>query len=156
MNKMDSSSSASALGGGAVNIAPLRSLDDFMMSKARFQIPDVNNEERWLKRITQNLLFYQTNYFLSAAIIFGLVGFFHPQKIAGGMLVMVCRKIHEMSRKQEPPKIAKSTHIFHFSASCSVPLTTRASVSLNCTPSRAITLSSTRRPSSASATTSST
>ena len=55
------------------------------------QIPDLNNEERWLHRITQNLLYYQTNYFLSSFIIFAIVGSMHPQKMAVGILVMVSR-----------------------------------------------------------------
>jgi hypothetical protein len=152
MNKIDSSSTSSALASvadGAINIAPLRSLDDFL---ARFQIPDVNNEERWLSRIMQNLLFYQTNYFFSAAIIFSLVGFIHPQKMAGGMLVMVCRKIHEGSRNKKPKNIAKSTHNFYFSVACLALLTLRAPGSLSCTPSMPITHSSTCRPSTTSST----
>jgi len=76
-------------GGGAFNTAPLRPLEDFLTGKARFQIPDLNNEERWLHRITQNLLYYQTNYFLSSFIIFAVVGSMHPQKMAIGILVMV-------------------------------------------------------------------
>ncbi len=76
-------------GGGGVTVAPLRSLDDFLTSKARFQIPDFNNEERWLNRITHNLLYYQTNYFVSAAVIFAVVAVMSPQKMASGILVMV-------------------------------------------------------------------
>lgn len=55
-------------------IAPLRSLDDFILEAARFQIPNVNDLEKWGNRVTSNLLYYQTNYFLMAILIFMLVG----------------------------------------------------------------------------------
>jgi len=72
-----------------LELAPLRSLDDFLLSKARFQVPDVANEERWFNRITSNLLYYQTNYFLAAAVIFGLVALAHPQHMCYGIIVVV-------------------------------------------------------------------
>lgn len=55
-------------------IAPLRSLDDFILEAARFQIPNVNDLEKWGNRVTSNLLYYQTNYFLMAILIFMIVG----------------------------------------------------------------------------------
>lgn len=54
--------------------APLRSLDDFLLESARFQIPNVKDMEKWGKRVTSNLLYYQSNYFLLAIIIFVIVG----------------------------------------------------------------------------------
>uniref|UniRef100_A0A3B3U989 PRA1 family protein n=1 Tax=Poecilia latipinna TaxID=48699 RepID=A0A3B3U989_9TELE len=45
---------------------PLRSLDDFLMSSARFAVPDVRDLDRWNNRMINNLLYYQSNYFLSA------------------------------------------------------------------------------------------
>lgn len=55
-------------------IAPLRSLDDFLLEAARFQIPNVKDLEKWGNRVTSNLLYYQTNYFLLSIIIFIIVG----------------------------------------------------------------------------------
>lgn len=55
-------------------VAPLRSLDDFLLEAARFQIPNVNDLEKWGNRVTSNLLYYQTNYFLTAVVIFIIVG----------------------------------------------------------------------------------
>ena len=55
-------------------IAPLRSLDDFLLESARFQIPNVNDLEKWGKRVSSNLLYYQSNYFLMSLIIFVIVG----------------------------------------------------------------------------------
>ena len=72
-----------------MEIAPLRSLDDFVTGQSRFQIPDFANVERWFNRIVSNLLYYQTNYFLSAAIIFIMVTFFHPQEMMFGLIIVV-------------------------------------------------------------------
>nr|CAI5823983.1 unnamed protein product [Callosobruchus analis] len=55
-------------------IPPLRSLDEFLLDAARFQIPNFRDVEKWANRVTSNLLYYQTNYFLMAIIIFILVG----------------------------------------------------------------------------------
>lgn len=53
---------------------PLRSLDDFLLSSARFAVPDVRNLDRWNNRIINNLLYYQSNYFLSALGLLLIVG----------------------------------------------------------------------------------
>jgi len=57
-----------------VEVSPLRSLDDFLLESARFQIPNFKDFEKWGNRVVHNLLYYQTNYFLLAVIIFVLVG----------------------------------------------------------------------------------
>merc|ERR1719414_155365 len=62
-------------------------MDDFILAQSRFQVPDFNNSERWFNRIINNLLYYQTNYFLSSIIIFLLVTFFHPQTMALGLIL---------------------------------------------------------------------
>ena len=72
-----------------MDLAPLRSLDDFILQGSRFQVPDINQPERWFNRIVQNLLYYQTNYFLSALVIFLIVAFLHPQQMALGIILMV-------------------------------------------------------------------
>lgn len=53
---------------------PLRSLDDFLLSSARFAVPDVRDLDRWNNRIINNLLYYQSNYFLSALGLLLIVG----------------------------------------------------------------------------------
>ncbi|XP_045477377.1 PRA1 family protein 3 [Harmonia axyridis] len=75
--------------GGQVEIAPLRSLDDFILESARFQIPNYKDLEKWGNRVTSNLLYYQTNYFLLAILIIICVGALHPIKMACGFLVML-------------------------------------------------------------------
>lgn len=53
---------------------PLRTLDDFLLSSARFAVPDVRDLDRWNNRIINNLLYYQSNYFLSALGLLLIVG----------------------------------------------------------------------------------
>ena len=36
----------------------------------RFEMPDTNDPGRWTNRVVNNLLYYQTNYFVSALVIF--------------------------------------------------------------------------------------
>jgi len=73
-----------------MDLAPLRTLDDFILQGSRFQVPDINQPERWVNRVINNLLYYQTNYFLSAAVIFLVVAFLHPQQMAVGIILMAC------------------------------------------------------------------
>lgn len=69
-------------------IAPLRSLDDFLLESARFQVPNVKDMEKWGNRVINNLLYYQTNYFLLSILIFLIVGVIHPIKMACGIVVV--------------------------------------------------------------------
>jgi len=71
-----------------VEVSPLRSLDDFLLESARFQIPNFKDFEKWGNRVVHNLLYYQTNYFLLAVIIFVLVGVIHPTEMLCGTLAM--------------------------------------------------------------------
>ncbi|ELU00704.1 hypothetical protein CAPTEDRAFT_118853 [Capitella teleta] len=68
-----------------LEIAPLRNLNDFLWTSARFQVPDVKDPTRWANRVINNLLYYQTNYFISAIIIFVLVGLLHPVQMMFGI-----------------------------------------------------------------------
>ncbi|PAA62770.1 hypothetical protein BOX15_Mlig028329g1, partial [Macrostomum lignano] len=59
-----------------MRLAKLRSLDEFLGRSSRFQLPDLQHQERWSNRVQQNLLYYQTNYmavFCLSFIIFLLV-----------------------------------------------------------------------------------
>lgn len=77
-----------------VKVEPLRTLDDFLLESARFQAPNFSDLERWGKRVKENLIYYQSNYFLMSIIIFLLVGLMHPgQMLLGitsvsGMLIL--------------------------------------------------------------------
>ncbi|KAJ8259596.1 hypothetical protein GJAV_G00171240 [Gymnothorax javanicus] len=71
-----------------VQLPPLRTKDDFLLGSARFSAPDVRNLERWNNRIINNLLYYQSNYFASAAIILVIVGYCRPLQLLLGALVV--------------------------------------------------------------------
>lgn len=45
-------------------LPPLRSLDDFVLGSARFQMPNIQDLDKWGNRVTKNFLYYQTNYFV--------------------------------------------------------------------------------------------
>ena len=59
---------------GQLEIAPLRTLDDFLTDSARFQVPNFRDLDKWGNRVFNNLVYYQTNYFLMAIALFALVG----------------------------------------------------------------------------------
>ncbi|XP_028850290.1 PRA1 family protein 2 [Denticeps clupeoides] len=67
---------------------PLRTLDDFILSSARFSFPDVRNLERWNNRIINNLLYYQSNYFVSFLALLALVGYLQPFQLFLGFSVV--------------------------------------------------------------------
>lgn len=69
-----------------VEIAPLRSLDDFLLESARFQVPNFRDLDKWERRIINNLMYYQTNYFLLGIVIFTIVGVLHPVDLFLGFL----------------------------------------------------------------------
>jgi len=73
---------------GGVEIAPMRSLDEFILAKSRFESPDFNNIDKWTNRINNNLLYYQTNYFFSMFIIFIIVTVLHPGDLMLGIIIM--------------------------------------------------------------------
>lgn len=66
--------------------APLRSLDDFLLESARFQLPNLSDFEKWGNRVVKNLLYYQTNYFILAAIELIIIGLVQPMKIVLGIV----------------------------------------------------------------------
>jgi len=68
--------------------APLRSLDDFLLESARFQLPSFGDFEKWGNRIVKNLLYYQTNYFILSAVELIIIGLVQPQKIFLGLIAI--------------------------------------------------------------------
>lgn len=66
--------------------APLRSLDDFLLKSAHFQVPNFSDFEKWGNRVVKNLLYYQTNYFILAAIELIIIGLVQPMKVVLGMV----------------------------------------------------------------------
>lgn len=70
-----------------VELAPMRSFDEFIM-ESRFELPDFSNQQRWMNRVVNNLLYFQTNYMISALVIFALIAFLHPGKMFLGILTV--------------------------------------------------------------------
>lgn len=70
-------------------IVPLRSMSDFLLGSARFKMPNINNMEKWIRRVTNNLLYYQTNYFFMSIFIFFIIGILHPIKLMQGLLSII-------------------------------------------------------------------
>ncbi|XP_008408684.1 PRA1 family protein 3-like [Poecilia reticulata] len=61
-----------------VEVAPLRSWDDFFPGSERFAKPDFGDMARWNNRVVSNLLYYQSNYLVLAIAVFFIVGFLNP------------------------------------------------------------------------------
>lgn len=57
-----------------VNLAPLRAWDDFFPGSDRFARPDFRDISKWNNRVVSNLLYYQTNYLVVAAMMISVVG----------------------------------------------------------------------------------
>ncbi|XP_018960829.1 ADP-ribosylation factor-like 6 interacting protein 5a [Cyprinus carpio] len=71
-----------------VEIAPLRSWDDFYPGSERFARPDTRDLAKWNNRVVSNLLYYQTNYLVLAIIVFLIVGFLNPVSMFMGAAVV--------------------------------------------------------------------
>uniref|UniRef100_A0A3P8WWE4 PRA1 family protein n=1 Tax=Cynoglossus semilaevis TaxID=244447 RepID=A0A3P8WWE4_CYNSE len=61
-----------------MELAPLRPWDDFYPGTDRFAKPDFGDLTKWNNRVISNLLYYQTNYFAVAVVVFVIVGFLNP------------------------------------------------------------------------------
>nr|ACO15763.1 PRA1 family protein 3 [Caligus clemensi] len=69
------------------DLSPLRTFEDFTSSN-RFKTPDWNNNERLANRVLSNLIYYQTNYFLLMALIFGSFFLSNPRAILGSVTLI--------------------------------------------------------------------
>merc|ERR1719300_2076796 len=63
-------------------------MDEFAMGQAKFEMPELNNPERWITKVMNNLLYYQTNYFVGGLLIFLLVCYFSPGKMFLAILTL--------------------------------------------------------------------
>ncbi|XP_062247636.1 PRA1 family protein 3-like [Platichthys flesus] len=61
-----------------MELAPLRPWDDFCPGMDRFAKPDFGDLTKWNNRVISNLMYYQTNYFAVALVVFLIVGFLNP------------------------------------------------------------------------------
>lgn len=84
---MSSGSSGAQINAQNLQLPPLRSLDDFILGSARFQLPNLQDMDKWGNRVYKNLLYYQTNYFLLFIMIYTLMAVLNPVKIICGLVV---------------------------------------------------------------------
>lgn len=75
----------------SIEMANLRSWDDFIMKSARFGPVDFKNLPRWNNRIVNNLLYYQTNYFVSTIIVLVLCMIFNPYSTIVGFGIIAAQ-----------------------------------------------------------------
>lgn len=92
---------------GAFEVAPLRSLDDFILESARFQMPNFRDLDKWGKRVYNNLVYYQSNYFLLALALFALVGLIHPLKMFLGLFAIAVACSLLVAASNGGPQVAK-------------------------------------------------
>merc|ERR1712110_450740 len=95
-----------------VEMAPFRSIDEYLTSESKFEMPELSNIEKMSGKVVSNLLYYQTNYFVSFAIIFLLVFFFVPWKMIYIviLLALVFSAQYYMSLHHVHVKVWKRTH----------------------------------------------
>ncbi|KAM7405051.1 hypothetical protein PAMP_012340 [Pampus punctatissimus] len=74
-----------------MELAPLRPWDDFCPGTDRFAKPEFGDLTKWNNRVISNLLYYQTNYFAVAVVVFLIVGFLNPfgMFLGGGVVILV-------------------------------------------------------------------
>uniref|UniRef100_A0A1A8QM99 PRA1 family protein n=1 Tax=Nothobranchius rachovii TaxID=451742 RepID=A0A1A8QM99_9TELE len=73
-----------------MELAPLRPWDDFFPGADRFGKPEFGDLAKWNNRVISNLMYYQTNYFAAALVVFLVVGFLNPiGMFLGGAVVTV-------------------------------------------------------------------
>ncbi|XP_007560833.1 PREDICTED: PRA1 family protein 3 [Poecilia mexicana] len=61
-----------------MELAPLRPWDDFFPGADRFSKPEFRDLTKWNNKVISNLMYYQTNYFVVALVVFLIVGFLNP------------------------------------------------------------------------------
>jgi hypothetical protein len=72
-----------------MQFAPFRPVNDIVGQAEFYSIPDFKDLERVNNRITNNLLYYQTNYILFFLALFILMGIIHPVEFAAGLVAFV-------------------------------------------------------------------
>lgn len=95
-----------------VEMAPFRSIDEFLTAESKFEFPELNNPEKMSSKVVSNLLYYQTNYFVSVATIFLLTFFFVPWKMLyiAIILAIVFGAQYYMSLHHVHVKVWKKNH----------------------------------------------
>ncbi|XP_074600774.1 PRA1 family protein Jwa [Brevipalpus obovatus] len=85
----------------SISLAPFRS-KDFM---GKFMLPAYNDPPRMKSRIRDNLLYYQTNYFIIWISVYFLASFFRPGRMFCGLISLFLAIIIYLSLKLKHPQM---------------------------------------------------
>ncbi|EGT58984.1 hypothetical protein CAEBREN_28667 [Caenorhabditis brenneri] len=72
-----------------VEVPPLRNFHEFLLETDRYERPPFNDFKKWNNRIISNLLYFQTNYFLTIITGFLLHTLYSSQDIFIGLIAVV-------------------------------------------------------------------
>ena len=73
-----------------IQFAPFRPFNDFIGQAESYAIPDLKDLPRLNNRMTNNLLYYQTNYILVVLAFFVIMGIIHPAEFSTGLIMFFC------------------------------------------------------------------
>jgi len=102
-----------------VQMAPFRPFDDFLLDKARFELPSFKDLQKWNNRMVGNLLYYQTNYLSIILVIFVLIGIIHPKDMVLGaiaIIVGIAVILYALSRQPDAVRFKKEHPLITLSA----------------------------------------
>ncbi|XP_022900162.2 PRA1 family protein 3-like [Onthophagus taurus] len=71
-----------------IKFPPFRTMDDFVLGSARFQMPNFKDIDKWGYRVKNNLLYYQSNYFIMSFLIFAAITAVRPVKMVCGLAII--------------------------------------------------------------------
>ncbi|CAH3028058.1 unnamed protein product [Porites evermanni] len=103
----------------AVQFSPVRSLQDFI-TDAQFTAPTFHDRDRMENRMVNNLIYYQTNYFLCAILILILVGVMYPKDLMIGAVSLVSTFILFGVAQSREPRVARIKRQYPFLVPASV------------------------------------
>jgi len=97
-----------------VQLAPMRTMEDFLLTQTRFQVPDFKNPDKCVNRMVNNLLYYQTNYFVAMLALFLLVAMNNPGAMISAImsLALVFGLLYYGSANYEQVKNIKTNYPF--------------------------------------------
>ncbi|KAF1758668.1 hypothetical protein GCK72_015127 [Caenorhabditis remanei] len=72
-----------------VELPPFRNFHEFLLETNRYERPPFNDFQKWNNRIISNLLYFQTNYFVTIITIFLLQTLYSSQDIFIGLIAVV-------------------------------------------------------------------
>uniref|UniRef100_A0A8R1I372 PRA1 family protein n=1 Tax=Caenorhabditis japonica TaxID=281687 RepID=A0A8R1I372_CAEJA len=72
-----------------LELPPFRNFQEFLLETDRYERPPMNDFKKWNNRIISNLLYFQTNYFVTIISLFLIYTCFSSQDIFIGLIAIV-------------------------------------------------------------------